>query len=294
VQKYVFLQRNTKTVIGSFNKKRIIMRRILIPLLLFGMVFHLSAQSGKDIMKDPIPVSMFQVTYALELPGMDTKDLYGLTNTLGGSFIYKTESNWLFVANGNVVFGNKVNGDRISIFGEGITTVDGEIIGGSGSMSELAIDQRGLLFQAEVGKVFSLGPNPNSGLFVQAGLGYLRNRIKVDFQETMLNTPYVVEGDYQYGYDRMRGGPALHFEAGYLYFSNTRLLNLSIALEVTYARTRDLRDYDFRVFTNPETGLMEPVGPTDSHKRYNDFYYGIRVSWNIPTYQRQPENYYYN
>jgi hypothetical protein len=37
-----------------------------------------------------------------------------------------------------------------------------------------------------------------------------------------------------------------------------------------------------------------PVGYTDPHKRYNDFYYGIRVTWNIPTYQRQPDNYYYN
>ena len=245
-------------------------------------------------MKDPIPVAMFQVTYALQLPAFDTKELYGLTSSLGGSFVYKTESNWLFTANGNFIFGNKVKGDRISIFGEGITTVDGEIIGGSGSMSELTVDQRGFHFQGEVGKLFSCGPNPNSGIFVQAGLGYLRNRIRTDFQVSMLNTPYPVEEDYQYGYDRMRGGPAVHFETGYLYLSDTRLLNLSVALEVTYARTRDLRDYDFRVFTNPETNQMEPVGRTDPHKRYNDFYYGIRVTWNIPTYQRQPQDFYYD
>lgn len=270
------------------------MRRILIPILLLGFVFRLTAQSAKDIMKDPIPVAMFQVTYALQLPALDTKTLYGLTNTLGGSFVFKTESNWLLTANGNFVFGNKVKGERTTIFGEGITTVDGEIIGGSGSIAELAIDQRGFHFQAEVGKLFSLGPNPNSGIFVQAGVGYLRNRIRVDFQQTMLNTPYVVEGDYQYGYDRMRGGPAFHFETGYLYLSDTRLLNLSIALEVTYARTRDLREYDFRVFTNPETGVMEPVGKTDPSKRYNDFYYGIRVSWYIPTYERKPQDFYYD
>ena len=270
------------------------MRKTLLPFLLIGIVLHLSAQPAKDIMKDPIPVTMFQVTYAFELPALDTKDLYGITNTLGGSFVYKTESNWLLSVNGNAIFGNKVKGDRISIFGEGITTVDGEIVGGSGSMVEFAVDQRGLFFQAEVGKLFPCGSNPNSCFFVQGGLGYLRNRIRVDFQETMLNSAYVVEGDYQYGYDRMRGGPSVHCETGYLYLSDTRLLNLSIALEATYARTRDLRDYDFRVFTDPETNEMRPVGRTDPHKRYNDFYFGIRVSWNIPTYQRQPENYYYN
>ena len=101
-------------------------------------------------------------------------------------------------------------------------------------------------------------------------------------------------GDYEYGYDRMRGGPAGHLEAGYLFLSDTRLLNFSVSLEVTYALSKDLREYDFRVFTNPETGHMEPVGYTDPHKRYNDLYYGIRVSWNIPTYQRQPAEFYYN
>ena len=279
------------------------MRRILIPLFLFGSLCHIFAQPAKDIMKDPIPVAMFQVTYAFELPALDTKDLYGITHSIGGSVVYKTGSNWMFTANGNFITGKRVKGDRISIFGEGITTVDGEIIGGSGSMAELTIDQRGFHFQAEVGKLFPFRPNPNSGFFVQGGVGYLRTRIRTDFQETMLNKPFVVNGDYQYGYDRMRGGPAFHLETGYLYLSDNRLLNLSVALEVTYARTRDFRDYDFRVFTNPETGVMEPVGTTNPqdpkynplyHKaHYNDLYYGIRVTWNIPTYQRQPDNYYY-
>ena len=47
-------------------------------------------------------------------------------------------------------------------------------------------------------------------------------------------------------------------------------------------------------YKDPETNEMRPVGRTDPHKRYNDFYFGIRVSWNIPTYQRQPEDYYYD
>ena len=288
VQKYVFLQRDTKTAICSLNKKRIIMRKVFISLLLLVLMSPLAAQPVKDIMKDPIPVAMFQVTYAFNMPAMDTKDLYGATHMVGGGFVYKTESNWLLTANGNFITGDRVKGDRVSILGEGITTVDGEIIGGSGSMTELTIDQRGFLVQAEAGKLFPFGTNPNSGFFVQGGLGYLRNRIRIDYQETMLNKPYAVAGDYRYGYDRMRGGPAVHFETGYLYLSDNRLLNLSIALEATYARTRDLREYDFRVFDGV------PVGPTDPKKRYNDFYFGIRVSFYIPTYQRQPEKYYYD
>lgn len=269
------------------------MRKILISLfLLVGVA--LQAQLPKDIMKAPIPVAMFQATYAFHFHGLDTKDLYGVSNNVGGGFVYKTESNWLFTANGNFIFGNRLNIDRVEIFGEGITTDGGEIIGGSGSYSTFDIGQRGLHFQAEVGKLFSVGPNPNSGFFVQAGLGYLCNRIRVAYPQTMLNTPYQVDGDYQYGYDRMRGGPALHLEAGYLLLNDTRMLNASISFEVTYARTRSLRDYDFRVFTNSDTGVMEPVGYIDPSKRFNDLYYGIRVTWNIPTYERQPQEYYYN
>ena len=98
--------------------------------------------------------------------------------------------------------------------------------------------------------------------------------------------------DYQYGYDRMRGGLALHGETGYLLMSNSKIFNFSVSLEVTYARTRNLRDYDFRVFYD-ENGEPQIMGYTDKNKRFNDFYYGIRLSWMIPTYQRQPEEYYY-
>lgn len=271
------------------------MKKLFVALLALGFGLNLFAQDEvRDLRRESIPVAMFQVTYALQLPALDTRVQYGINNTIGGSFIYKTDENWMWTANGNFIFGPRVKGSRIDIFGEGITTVDGEITGGSGSYSSLALYERGMHFQAEVGKLFPFKPNPNSGFFVQFGAGYLVNRTRVEFQTEMYNTPYQVYGDYKYGYDRMRGGFAGHAEFGYLVLSDSRILNFSVSLEVSYARTRELRDYDFRVFTNPETGVMEPVGPTDPNKRYNDMYYGLRLSWNIPTYQRQPNEYYFD
>mgnify|MGYP006873010923 FL=1 len=276
------------------------MRKTILSLLLcLGFSLGTLAQTPRDITKEAIPVAMFQVTYAFHLPAMETKARFGVSNTIGGSFVYKTEGNWLLTANGNFIFGKKVKGDRIDIFGEGITTSFGEITGGGGTYATFSINQRGMHLQAEAGKLFPFGPNPNSGWFVQAGAGYLTNRIHIEYDNNAYNTPYVVEDDYEYGYDRMRGGPALHLETGYLLLSDSRLLNLSVSLELTYARTKDLRDYDFRVFYPRDEagniiGEMAPVGYTDPHQRYNDLYYGIRVSWNIPTYQRQPEKYYYN
>ena len=265
------------------------MRRIFTILIaLFAFSVASQAQMPKSIMQEPIPVSMFQVSYAFHFPGMDNKTTYGVSNTIGGGFMHKADNNWLFGVNGHFIFGPKVKGDRISILGEGITTVDGEVVGGSGSITSLSVAQRGFHFQGEFGRLISCGPNPNCGIFIKAGLGYLRNRIRIDYETQMYNTPYQVDGDYQYGYDQMRGGIAYHLETGYLLLNDTRLLNCAISFEVTWARTHNMRAYDFRVFDG------EPVGYVDQDKRFNDLYYGIRVTWNIPTYQRQPEEYYFN
>ena len=264
---------------------------LLLCLCLTVLTAH-AQDKLRNIAKEVVPTTMFQVTYAAQFPGFDTRNNYGFTNTIGGSVIYKTKGNWLFTANGNFIFGNQLKGSRIDIFGEGITTTTGEIIGGGGLYSSLALFQRGMHLQAEIGKLFAVYPNPNSGIFVQGGIGYLRNRIRVDYQIEALNTPYQLINDYQYGYDQMRGGPAFHLETGYLVMSDSKVLNFSISLEATYARTRHLRDYDFRVFYD-ENGEPQIMGYTDRNKRFNDFYYGIRLSWMIPTYQRQPEEYYY-
>ena len=267
-------------------------RNLLIAVLLLSATLSGFSQKTHNIEKEAIPVTMFQVTYAAQFPGLDTRTDYGFTNTVGGSVIYKTESNWLLTANGNFIFGDQIKGSRIELLGESLTTINGEIIGGGGIPSSLAFFQRGLHFQAELGKLFPFEPNPNSGFFVQAGIGYLRNRMRIDYQIEAQNDPYPLMNDYQYGYDRMRGGLAFHGETGYLVMSNSKIFNFSVSLEVTYARTRNLRDYDFRVFYDNE-GEPQIMGYTDKTKRFNDLYYGIRLSWMIPTYQRQPDEYYY-
>ena len=268
------------------------MRKTFFTFILLLAAFSVFGQTPRNIAKEAIPVSMFQVTYAAQFTGLDTRTDYGFTNNIGGSATYKTQSNWLFTGNGNFIFGNQIKGSRIDLLGESLTTVYGEVIGGGGIPTALAFFQRGLHFQAEVGKLFALEPNPNSGIFVQFGAGYLWNRLRIEYQIEAQNPPYPLTGDYQYGYDKMRGGYALHGEAGYMVLSNTRIYNFAVSLEVTYARTKHLRDYDFRVFYD-ESGEPHVMGYNDKSKRFNDLYYGIRLSWIVPVYQRQPDEFYY-
>jgi len=271
------------------------MRRFFIITIVVFLTFNTaySQEKLRDIKKEVVPTMMFGATYAALLPGLDTRTDFGFSNTIGGSAIYKTDNNWLFTFNGNMIFGNQLKGSRTDILGEGITTVNEEVIGGGGLPTALALFQRGALFQLEVGKLFAFKPNPNSGFFVQAGLGYLMNRIKIEYQIEAQNDPYCLIDDYQYGYDRMRGGMSFHAETGYMLMSDSKLYNFTVSLEVTYARTKHLRDYDFRVYYN-DNGEPYTIGYNDKNKRFNDLYYGIRISWMFPTYQRQPEAYYYN
>lgn len=233
-------------------------------------------QAQKRVSDTTISVVMFHATYAYQAPGGDLTTYFGNNSTIGGGVSYKTDKNWMFGAFGHFIFGDQVK-NRTEILSL-ISTSDGEVIDGNGLYTSLAFFERGFHLQLKAGKLFSvLAPNPNSGFFVQAGLGYLMHRIRI---ETQFGTAPQLMDDYALGYDRMRGGPAFTGEVGYLLMSNARALNFSVSLEFTQASTKGLRDYDF-VLMGKDT------------QTYTDQYFGIRVSWMIPTYKRAPQAYYY-
>lgn len=249
----------------------------LILILLAVMPMMMTAQ--KDIKSERISTFMFQATYAYQFPGKDTKVLYDNNNSLGGSILYKTESNWVFSFNGNFISGNNVNISREELFGD-ILDNNGEIITGDGIYGSYALFERGAHFQVKVGKIIPvLSPNPNCGFFVQGGLGYLFNRLRTEFG-SYVSPPPALAGDYLYGYDHMRGGFAWSGEIGYLYLSNTRVLNFSISLEFTQAYTKPMREWDFNLMQKDTSS-------------YVDQYVGIRAAIYIPTYKRKPAEYYY-
>ncbi len=253
------------------------MKKILFLFtIILGLQTMLFAQ--KDIKHKPISTFMFQGTYSYQIPGLDTKDLYGNNSTVGGSLCYKTKSNWMFSFNGNYIFSENVNISRKDLLGS-ILTWDGELITGDGIYGSYSLFERGFHFQGKATKIFNiLAPNPNCGFFVSAGLGYLQNRIKIEFS-SYISTPANLAGDNKYGYDRMRGGFAYSAEIGYLYLSNSRILNFSVSLEFIQAHTKSMRDWDFN---------MQDKLPSS----YVDQFYGIRVAIYIPTYQRMPADYY--
>ena len=222
---------------------------------------------------------MFGARYSFQIPGADTRTLYGVNSTIGGSLTFKTTNNWFFRAEASYIFGNKLNITRDEIL-PNILTSTSELITGDGIFGSLAFFERGWSLQGKVGKIIPiLSPNPNCGFFVEGGIGYLTNHIRIE-TSSYETTPPQVADDYARGYDRMRGGFAFSAEVGYIFLSNDRVKNAALSFEFVQGKTSSLRDYDFALMGH-------------DNNIYTDRYFGLKLSVFIPTYKRQPQEYYY-
>jgi hypothetical protein len=219
---------------------------------------------------------MFYAAYSYQFPGGDLAERYGSNSSIGGGFLIKTRSNWIIGAEGNYQFGSNVrNQDSLLV---SISTPEGYIIDANGYIADVVLYMRGYSFFALFGKLLPLvGPNPNSGFVLMTGAGYLQNKMRI---LNPGNTAPQLQGDYKKGYDKLNGGFALSASLGYLYMSNSRLLNFSLGFEFIQAWTKSKRKVDF------DTGLPDPSD-------YSSQYYGIKGTWNIPLYQRKPKDFYF-
>ncbi len=251
-------------------------RRKTVLLIAFFLWASQIAMSQRSVRDTVVNSMLFSAHYAYQFPGSDLVSQFGPNSSVGASIGYKTDKNWIWSTNVGFIFGDKVKG-RETLLGQ-ISTSEGEVIDGNGTFTSLSLFQRGFHLQAKVSKLISFSfPNPNSGIYVGAGLGYLAQRIRI---ETQFGTAPQIMGDYALGYDRLRGGFAHSFETGYMIMGNTRMLNFSIGVEFIQAFTHSLRDYQF--------DLMAP-----DTKSYTDQYYGLKINWIIPAYKRAPQQYYY-
>jgi hypothetical protein len=245
----------------------------LVPMLLFSVLFASAQVNPNDSV-----VSAFIPTfnYSLQFPGGDVAEQYGMNSTIGGSLMYKSKKNVLVSFNMNFIFGNQVsNADSLYKM---IMTDDGNIIDGNGLYAAYSVYERGYNLSFNVGKIIHvLAPNPNSGLMLSAGVGYLAHRTVIEVQD---KTAPQVDGDYAKGYDHLTSGLALNQFVGYFFMGKSRVLNFYAGFEVYEAFTKNRRDYNFNTMDTDNSW-------------HNDFFYGIRIGWMIPIYDRAPDAYYY-
>ncbi len=247
---------------------------ILFATLFMGVAGSLQAQTnpGDSAVRAFIP----NFTFAYQFPGKDMAVDFGSNAAIGGGFFYKSKSNLLLSLDFNYLFGGTIKNEKQIL--SMVLNSDGYIIDGNGTYALYTVYERGFTFNFRVGKVLNLlSINPNSGVMIMGGAGYLTHFVKIDNQH---QTAPQISGDYALGYDHMRGGLALNQFIGYYFLGNSRILNFYAGFEFYQAFTRSTRDYSF--------DLMQK-----DTKKYTDLFYGFKIGWMIPVYKRAPRKFYY-
>lgn len=234
--------------------------------------------SGQVNVRDSaIHTPIVYAAYGFHMLGGDIADMFGPSSTIGGGLGLKTKSNWFVGLEYNYLWGGKVKqGDEIL---KEILTSDGQLISQSGEYAIFQFMERGHTLWLKGGKLFPvLSPNPNSGIKVLLGVGYIQHKMFISVQD---NTAKQVDGDYKKGYDRFHDGLGLTQSLGYLFLGDSRMWNIYAGFEFSQAFTKNQRDVNF------DTRM-----PDNASKL--DLFYGFKIAWVIPLYRRAPTGYYIN
>lgn len=229
---------------------------------------------GKSVADSSVMIPMFTGSYAVQVPGGDMAERFGINSNTGGSFIVKTRSNWLLGIEGFFLFGSNIKEDGIL---DCIRTSNGQIINKYGEYANYILSERGFFLGVTAGKIIPVfSPNPNSGIIITLSGGLLQHKIRIDNDGN--NAPQILD-DYKKGYDRLTNGFCFKEFIGYIYFGNKRTLNFYTGFEFYQGFTKNRRNYNF--------DTME----RDDRNRA-DLLYSFRIGWIIPLYKRSPDRYY--
>ena len=266
---FAILERNV------FNERigYICRMRFTLFFILFFSGFLCAQVNVKDSLQS---VSIIGIGGGINVPGADLKTRFGYFTSLHANYYRKQASGLIWSADLNYYFGDKVNERNVL---KSISTEDGYIIGGNGTLYEPFFYMRGYSTSVKIGKLFPIiGPNKNSGIFVMAGGGFLQHKIRIDTERNAF-VPALTK-DYLKGYDRLTNGILIQPTLGYLHLSNSRLLNFSIQLEYCLAFTQNRRSYNFDEIA------------VDNKKR-TDSFFNVRFNWLLPIYKKRAKDFYY-
>jgi hypothetical protein len=249
------------------------MKKLILTLILFSATL-LGVNAQSSVKDSIIKCVLVSPSFSLQFPGGDMADRFGTNSTVGVSVAIKNKKNWTFSLEGNFIFGSQIK--EASIFSN-LTVDGGFIVGSDGLYADIRAFQRGYTVFGNVGKIIPYkGPNPNCGIYVQAGVGFLQHKIRIEDKKNAVPS---LQGDYLQGYDRLTNGLALRQFIGYAYLGNKRLVNFFGGIEFVEGFTQGRRNFNY------STGL------SDTGKRF-DFLMGVKLGWIMPFYKQAPDKFY--
>jgi len=252
-----------------------IKHRFIFLIFLF-FILSFTAKSQKSVSDSAIFIPSLSINYSYHFASGDIGKTYGNNHAVGTDLTFKLKNQLVLGVGFEYYFSEEVK-NQDSYFAN-IKTEKGFLIDGNGKYAEIFLYERGFNVQLFTGYQFNFWSiNPNSGPFVQAGIGFMQYKTQIKNTE---NTAPQVQGEYVKMYDRLSNGLSLTQFVGYRYMGSKNLWNFYIGVELTQGWTKNRRTYN--------ADLLE--GESLNHF---DFLTAIKLGWIIPFYKKAPEQYYY-
>lgn len=258
--------------------------KILILATLYNLCFCsiTSAQERREVItgKDTaISTPFFTASAGWTFPFGEMGNRYNSFININTNLGWKSETNWIYYCEFGFQFGSDNVKIKNDILSEMLTnTSDPYVIGMDGTNAGVVAYNRNLSLSVFGGKVFPLWfSNPNSGLMLTLGAGFLQHQII--YQPTLTEAPQI-EGDYALGYDRQMRGVMVSGFLGYIHMSKKNFANFYVGLQVDNAWTKMTRKYQFDLRGG-------------DNKLYYDGMFTLKIGWMFPFYGRDADKIYY-
>lgn len=222
------------------------MKNSLFLLLIIQWLFSCSVivtNAQFSVKSDTLAGFFIPINFGLGWPSADLAERFGISYRAGTGCFYRSFSGWTIGLEGDFWFGDVVK-SRDQIL-RAVSNEQGIVLDHLGMDANLMTFQRGWLASIFFGKLFRiLNHNPNSGLLVTLGGGYIQHRIRLEsgHQQSII---YQIENEYQRGYDRLNLGYQGRIYIGYLYAGNFQTYNFKIGIEHLIGNTRSVRGFDY-------------------------------------------------
>lgn len=260
----------------SFTFDDMASKHKIIPLLfLIGVLCSLHSKGQGSISDSSLFLTTIAPSYAYQIPDGDLRERFGPNSNIAMRVGIKTGSNIQLDLVGAFIFGNNVR-IRDEML-QSLKTSKGYVLTAAGERAQISYSQRGFSISLQAGKVFPLGYNPNSGILLKAGAGFLQHNVRIKVEDRRV--PHLNEDRTDY-FDRRASGLTFHEFVGYQHFANNRVANFFIGLEFFQAFPENRRSFN-----------VDDI--EDNGRKRFDMLHGIRAGFMLPLYDSESKEVYY-
>ena len=227
------------------------------------LLFTCTALRAQTVGKKKFLVGL---NYAQGFPAGDLDKRYGGHLLVGTSVEWVHPSmRWVFGAEGDYLFGNRVKEDVVSE----MRTTGGKLIGSDFFLTHINLKMRGFQIYGTAGyQQFLGGKGHQHYLLMKGGLGWLQHFYRIQDDNRSLSQ---FTEEFKKGYDRLTAGPSATVGAYYRFFHRNGKVNAQIGGQLYYGSTKSLRSYQY------DLGEI-------SKSRRTDINFGLRVGWLFAIY----------